>query len=169
MKSTSSMSLAVIALLVVAEPSQAGPQQPARDILGLRLSMTEKQAHARLQELGALVRKEGMNQEVWKVNANPSYSNILIGVTKDERLRYVTAVAREDKEAQRVPYSSIGDLKVAKQAGDAKIKVFNYQWTLPEGKGEPETLVLAIGRDSENLSMLSLKRLGAGAEAQDED
>ncbi len=130
--------------------------------------MTEEQARGRLKEIGTFVRKEAGEQEVWKVS-DPSFSHILIGFATDGKLRYVTAVARKDKDAKRIPYQSIGDLELAKQAGDPKMKVYNYQWNLPAEKDNPETLVIALGRDPENLSTLSLKRLGAGAEAKEKD
>ena len=140
----------------------------ARQILGVRLSMSEEEAHTRLREIGSMVREESLSQEVWKVR-DPNYANILIGYAKDGKLRYVTAVARTDKEGERVAYSAIGDLKKAKQAGDSKIKVYNYQWHLPAEKAEPETMVFAIGRDPEHLDTYSLKRLGEGAKAEDND
>lgn len=40
----------------------------------------------------------------------------------------------------------IGNLKRARQAGDPKIKNFNYEWNLPAEKGAPATLVNARGR-----------------------
>jgi hypothetical protein len=75
-------------------------------------------------------------------------------------LRYITAVAREDKEAKRVPYREVGNLAEARQAGDPKIRNFNYEWELPAGKGQPVTTVIAIGRDPKFLSTVSLKRNG---------
>ncbi len=146
----------------------AAGEMPARQILGVRLGMNEDQAHDQLKKIGTFVRAESLKQEVWKVN-DPSYSNILIGFAKDGKLRYVTGVAREDKESKPVPYASVGDLKKAESKGDAKVRVYNYQWKLEPEKGEPETLVLAIGREPEKLSTLSLKRLGEGARAEDDD
>ncbi len=148
--------------------STAAGTKPARQILGLRLSMKTEEAHARLKAIGSFVRPVEGKQEVWKVR-DPSYANILIGFNKDGELRYITAVARTDKETKPVPYASIGDLTKAKQAGDPKIKLYNYQWQLPVGKGQPKTLVLAIGRDPTHLSTYSLKRLGEGAAAEDGD
>jgi hypothetical protein len=143
-------------------------EKPDRQILGLRLGMNREQAHTRLKEIGQFVRNESQKQEVWTVR-DPNYSHLLIGLAKDDKLRYVTAVAREDKEAKPVPYQSIGDLKEARVAGDPKIQVYNYQWHLPAEKGEPETLIIAIGRDPDKLSTYSLKRLGAAAEAGEND
>lgn len=101
-------------------------------------------------------------------NQRPDLSHILIGFAKEEKLRYITAVARKDQEAKPVSYREIGNLEKARQAGDAKIKLFNYQWTLPPENDEPETLVIALGRDPERLDTWALRRLGEkGSEEQD--
>ena len=141
--------------------------EPAREILGIRLSMNEEQVHARLKEIGTFVRAEPPRQEVWKVR-DSSFSHVLIGFAKDTKLHYVTSVAREDREAKAVPYASIGDLKKADQKGDAKVSLYNYEWKLAAEKGEPETLVIALGRDGKHLSSLSLKRLGEGTSAKED-
>jgi hypothetical protein len=146
----------------------AAEPQPGRQILGLRLNMNGEQAHARLKEIGSFVRAVEPRQEVWKVR-DPSYANILLGFNKDGKLRYITAVARGDKEAQPVSYSSIGDLKKAKNAGNPKMKLYNYQWDLPAGPDEPHALVIAIGRDPSKLSTYSLKRFDNNIAAEKDD
>ena len=167
MRKSIPVSLVLLLACALAGSAAAGPK-PARQIMGLRLSMKTAEAHARLKNIGTFVRPVEVAQEVWKVR-DPSYANILVGFNKDGELRYITAVARTDKAAKPVPYASIGDLTKAKQAGNPKIKLYNYQWQLPADKGQPETLVLAIGRDPTNLSTYSLKRLGEGAAAEDDD
>ncbi|HMJ07318.1 MAG TPA: hypothetical protein VK474_13755 [Chthoniobacterales bacterium] len=131
---------------------------PARQILGLDLSMTNEAARERLKELGSLVRKEAGWQEVWTVR-DPSFSHVIVGFGKDEKLNYITAVARADKEAKRIEYEKIGELKKARQTGDEKIRNFNYQWEIPAGKSNPHLLVIAAGRDPKFLATYSLKNL----------
>jgi hypothetical protein len=160
--------LGFLFLFSFASPTISLAGQPSRQILGLRLNMTGKEAHARLKQIGSFVRPDALKQEVWKVH-DPSYSNILLGFTKDDRLRYITAVARSDKEAKPVAYASIGNLKDAKNAGDSKMKLYNYQWHLSATKEEPETLVIAIGRDPARLSTYSLKRVSKDAGAEDNE
>lgn len=148
-----------VGLAMVAGLEGSGRQVPKRQILGINLNMTENEAHARLKTIGTLERTEEKRQEVWKVR-DPSFSHIIIGFGKDEKLRYVTAVAREDKKAKRVTYSAIGDLKEARQVGNPKVMMFDYRWALPAAKDEPEMLVIALGRDPKFLTTYSLKRLG---------
>ncbi len=159
---THTKSVVFLLLFHVVSAGALAGDKPTREILGLRLGMNEAEAHARLTEIGQFVRNEVQEQEVWTVR-DPGFSHLLIGFAKDGKLRYVTAVARKDAEARRVPYGSIGDLVRARQAGDPKINLYNYEWSLPADKGEPETLVIALGRDAQYLDMYSLKRLGAGA------
>src|ERR1039457_5109335 len=117
-----SLSLGLWAAIAI----EASAQELRRDILGIRLKMTEEEAHERLKEIGTFVRNEGKRQEVWQVR-DVSFSHLLIGFGKDEELRYVTAVAREDKDAKRVPYERMGNLKKARKAGDPGITNFRYE------------------------------------------
>ncbi len=84
-------------------------------------------------------------------------------------MRYVTAVAREDKDARRVAYEEIGNLKKARQAGDPRINNFRYEWELPAEKDNPHTLVIALGRDPRFLTTYSLKRLSDNSAAEEND
>ncbi len=147
---------------------ETSAQELHRDILGIRLNMAEKEAHSRLKEIGTFLRNEEKRQEVWQVR-DESFSHLLIGFGKDEKLRYVTAVAREDKDAKRVPYEQIGNLKKARQAGDPRINNFRYEWELPAEKDNQQTLVIALGRDPKFLTTYSLKRLKDNSAAEEND
>ena len=140
-------------------PSLAADVEPKRDILGVHLEMTKEEAAKRLAEIGTFERDERKQQVIWQVR-DPSFSHVIIGLSKEGRLRYVTAVARTDTEATRVPYGSIGELKSARQTGDPAINNFRYEWSLPALKDQPEAVVQALGRDPEFLSTYSLKRIG---------
>jgi hypothetical protein len=134
---------------------EAVAQELPRQIVGFNLQMSEEQVHARLKKIGTFVRAE-KGEEAWKVK-DPSFSHVIVGFGKDDQLRYVTAVARTDKEAKPMAYSEIGDLKKAQQIGDPAIKNFQYEWPLQPEKGESSALVLAMGRDPKVLSTLTLK------------
>ena len=118
--------------------------------------------------MGTLVRKEANRQEAWQIR-DKAFSHLIVGFNKDGKLRYVTAVAREDKDAKRVSYDEIGDLKKARQAGDPKVSNFNYEWELPADKTNPHMLVIAIGRDPKLLSTYTLKSLEEKVPAEDND
>ncbi len=139
------------------EPLSAG--DPPREILGFNLHMNADQVHARLKKIGTFIRSE-KNDEAWNIK-DKTFSGVIIGFGKKGPLRYVTGIARNDKDAQRIAYREIGDLNKARQVGDPKIKNFIYQWKLPARGGDPETIVVAMGRDPKYLHSLSLKRAGA--------
>jgi len=159
--------LAPVSLLLLALASSfavAAEPEARREILGLRLDMTKEEAEARLKQIGKFVRDEKKQQQIWEAK-DKSYSHIIVGYEKTgPGLRYVTAVAREDKDAERMRYAEIGKVEAARQAGDPAIKNFNYEWSLPAVKGHPEMLVIARGRDPEFLSTYSLKRTGENKE-----
>lgn len=129
--------------------------------------MPKAEVQKRLQEIGKLERTEEKGQEIWQVK-DARFSHVAIGFDKKEMLRYVTAVARVDKEGKTVGYGEIGDPTSARQVGDPKINNFIYEWSLPAEKGDPEMLVIVRGRDPKFLSTYSLKRVG-GEMAEDED
>ena len=157
---------ALLALSMMA--SHASDPVMRRDILGVHLDMTKEEAKTRLAEIGTFEREERKQQEIWQVR-DPSFSHVMIGMSKEGKLRYITAIARDDEQAKRVAYSSVGDLKQARQVGDASIKNFKYEWALPAAGDQPETLVVASGRDEDALRSLSLKRASYGAPSAPED
>ena len=137
-----------------------------RDILGIRLAMPKDVVHKRLEEIGKFVRDERKRQQIWEVR-DPSFSHVIVGFDANDRLRYVTAVAREDEEAKRLKYSDIGDTEGARQAGDVAIKNFKYEWTLTGDRQNKAGVAIARGRDPEFLNTYSRKALGAEAAEED--
>ena len=134
---------------------EAVAQELPRQIVGFNLQMSEQQVHARLKQIGTFVRAE-KGEEAWKVK-DPSFSHVIVGFGKDDQLRYVTAVARTDKDSKPVAYSEVGRIEKAQQVGDPKIKNFQYQWQIPQEKDQPAALLIAMGRDPKTLSTLTLK------------
>ena len=168
MKTINSSTWAGLVFVILGLANGALAQVPERQILGIQLGMTEEKVHQRLKELGTLVRKEEKRQEAWQIR-EPSFSHLIVGFNKDAKLRYVTAVAREDKDAKRLPYDRVGDLKKARQAGDPKVNNFNYQWDLPAAKDNPHMLLIAIGRDPKLLATYTLKSLELNPSGEESD
>jgi len=156
---------ALTATLVAVDASEVRP-----DILGLRLEMKDADVRKRLSEVGALARKERKRQEVWTVR-DDAFSHVVVGFEKSGELRYVTAVARNDREAKRIRYEEVARIADAKQVGDPAVKNFNYVWTFPAEEGKPAMEVIARGRDETFLDTYSLKRTvtEADAEAEEDD
>lgn len=120
----------------------ASAQEVQRQILGIHFKLAKEDVHKRLKEIGSFVRAERKSQEIWQVR-DASFSHLIVGFGKDAKLRFVTAVSREDPEAKRVPYGQIGNVEKARQAGDPAINNFNYEWDLPSQDGHPHVLVNA--------------------------
>jgi hypothetical protein len=154
-----------LAVVLALHPAMAGGPRLKKDIFGIHPEMPKTEVEKRLQEVGKFQRNEEKRQQVWQVR-HKSFSHLIVGFDPDDKLRYVTAVAREDKDAKRVAYDEIGDLKEAHQAGDPSIKNFQYQWTLP-AKNDSEIMVIAAGRDAKFLATYSLKSIG-GKESREE-
>lgn len=146
----------LLACCMHARDSHAGEVKP--DILGIDLAMSVEEARTRLKEIGTFERDERKQQQIWKVR-DDHFSHVIIGADKEARLRFITAVARTDAAAQPVAYSSVGDLERARQTGNPAIKNFRFEWDLAPSGSKPATRVLAMGRDDQHLSTLSLKRV----------
>ena len=159
-------SLALFAILLPGARAADEAPELKREILGLRIDMPKAEVTKRLQEIGKFVRDERKRQQVWEVR-DERFSHVVVGFDSKEMLRYVTAVAREDKEAKRVEYGEIGDVQRAHQAGDPAINNFNFEWRLEAAKGRAEAMVVARGRDPKFLSTYSLKKLGGETEEEE--
>ena len=164
-RETKTFLLASLALLAwVSTVSSA--EEVRREILGIQPQLAKADVQKRLNEIGTFERRETKGQEIWRVR-DPSFSHLIVAFGKDDKVRFVTAVAREDADAKRVSYSEIGNLDKARQAGDPGIKNFNYEWELAAQNGMPRLLVSARGRDSTFLTTLSIKKMdGDSAEAK---
>lgn len=138
--------------------ADASAGEVQRQILGIHFKLAKEDVHKRLNEIGSFVRAERKGQEIWQIR-DPSFSHLIVAFAKDGKLRFVTAVAREDPEAKRVAYEEVGNLDKARQAGDPSVKNFNYEWALPSQDGNPHLLVNARGRDPAFLTTHSLKRV----------
>ena len=167
MKILAVVSLALFALLLQGAHGAEKAPELKREILGVRINMPKADVEKRLKEIGKFVRDERKRQQIWEVR-DERFSHVIVGFDSKEKLRYVTAVAREDKDAKRVEYSDIGVLQQAHQAGDPAINNFNFEWRLEPTKEDAEAMVVARGRDPKFLSTYSLKKLGGEKEEEDE-
>ncbi len=134
------------------------PKEPAREILGLRIGMTKADAQVQLQKIGRLQREERKRQEVWEIR-DPRFSHLIIQFEKGTQLvHFVTAVARADAQAEKMRYSDVGELKKARQKGDAAKKNYRYEWGLEAAGKDPKVQIVAWGRDPQYLQYYSIER-----------
>jgi hypothetical protein len=123
-------------LLSAAAPAAARPvpKRPRPEVFGVRLEMGKREAHARLGKLGTLEKEERRgNQEVWAVG-DRRVSHLIVGYDPEDRVRYVTALARAD--APRIRYDEIASLKTARLASAPGS--YKYTWEV-EGKRKHES------------------------------
>jgi hypothetical protein len=143
-------------LVLIALPAMASVagKSPSPEVMGIRLSMGQKEAHARLKAKGNLEKEERKRQEVWALS-DRRVSHLIVGFDPDYRVRYVTAIARTG--GPRIRYSEVGDLKTAEQASNQGN--YKFTWKVAARRGHPAYIVVAHGRDPLHLDSHSVKRL----------
>ena len=137
----------------------AAPARPRPDIMGISLEMSHDDARARLQSIGSLEKEDRKRQEVWAVK-DPRISHLLVGYDAENRVRYVTAIARTD--GPKIPYQEIADLKSAKSShtpGNHK-----FTWEIEEHRGQFAYVLIARGHDPKYLDSYSVKKADGGEE-----
>ena len=139
---------------------EAAALGPRRDVLGVRLEMSEAEAHNVLAKIGELRndpdRRNAAFEQVWVLRDDPRFSHVILGLDKKQkRVRYVTAVAREGAP-KRMRYSEVADLKKAQR--EVSPVSYSYTWEVKPGKGERAYFLIATGRDPQYLTYFSIKR-----------
>jgi hypothetical protein len=146
--------LSVFLLLTVGVLASAAPVRPRPEIMGISLDMSRDAARARLKAIGNLEKEERKRQEVWAVK-DSRISHLLVGYDADNRVRYVTALARTD--GPRIRYQEVADLKSAQQShtqGNHK-----FTWEVAARRGHIGYLLIARGHDPQYLDSYSVKKL----------
>jgi hypothetical protein len=139
-------------LLVISVLVSAAPARPRPEIMGISLDMKRDEALARLKSIGSLEREARKQQEVWAIK-DPRISHLLVGYDAENRVRYVTAIARTD--GPRIRYHEVADLKSAQRndtPGNHK-----FTWEIERRRGE-SFILIARGRDAQYLDSYSVKK-----------
>lgn len=140
-------------MLVIGSLVSAAPARPRPEIMGISLDMKRDEALARLKTIGSLEKEARKRQEVW-VLKDARISHLLVGYDADDRVRYVTAIARVD--GPRIRYQDVADLKAA-QRGDTPGN-HKLTWEIEERRGQPAFILIARGRDPQYLDSYSVKK-----------
>lgn len=146
--------LSVFLLLSLSVLASAAPVRPRPEIMGISLDMSRDAARVRLKAIGNLEKEERKRQEVWAVK-DTRISHLLVGYDADNRVRYVTAIARTD--GQRIRYQDVADLKSAQQShtqGNHK-----FTWQVAARPGHTGYILVARGHDPVYLETYSIKKL----------
>lgn len=129
--------------------------QTKHDVLGLKIGMNKEDAVKRLQKIGSKERDERKQQEIWNLTDDSSYSHIIIAFNKENKVRFITAKARES--GKRVRYSDVIDVKKARQMG--AVNNYKYVLEMPARGKKPGYKVIARGQDQDYLTYFSIEEL----------
>lgn len=155
------MRSAGLTLLLAAAVACATAAVSVRDLFGVRPGMRRTAVHQKLGAIGKLVREERKRQEAWEVHGDPRYQGAIVGYDREWRVRFVTAVAKDNGE--RVRYAGVVDLGQAKHETDGR--THTYRWTPPHARYS----IVAIGTDPEVLTYLTLRANRIEEEDEEED
>ena len=157
-----SIALAFGFLLAVAVPAEASAKALPRSVLGLSPGMSEETAHRVLRRIARAQEdeekkeeEEGNREEIWILERNADFAKVIVGFDAKNRIRYVTALAKED--GHRTSYSAVASLKDAKVETSGVFR--RYTWEAKPSKKSPGYFIIAQGRDSLYLMSLSIKRV----------
>ena len=140
-------------MLVMSVLVSAAPARPRPEIMGISLDMKRDEALVRLKSIGSLEKEARKRQEVWAIK-DARISHLLVGYDADNRVRYVTAIARTD--GPRIRYREVADLKSAQRSDTSGNHRFT--WEIEERRGQSAFLLIARGHDSQYLDSYSVKK-----------
>lgn len=158
--------LAVSQCAVKSTPELKSAAALPRDILGISVGMNKDGADVRLREIGKLIRLEKKRQEVWTLKSDPRYGHLIVGYDKENKIRYVTAVAKST-DATPVSPSEIGSLADAKQ--ETVQSSYKYVWQVPAREDKPAYEVTVRGDQPGSLSKFSLSTVVDENAAKEEE
>ena len=99
--------------------------------MGVSLDMSRDAARTRLTSIGSLEREDRKRQEVWAIK-DPRISHLLVGYDADNRVRYVTAIARTD--GPRIRYQEVADLRSAERVVNQGNHKFTWEVEARRGR-----------------------------------
>jgi len=136
----------------------AGPNQPSREVFGVRLGMNEEVVHERLRKVATQQKEEREaegegEQEVWILKKDRRFEYLLVRFDAHHELWLITVVAKKDAA---VRYTDLGALSAAKKANDGHN--FTYKWTVAAKGKQPGYVVIARGTNADTLTSYSISR-----------
>ena len=129
--------------------------QTKHEILGLEVGMTREDAGKYLQKIGKKERDERKGQEIWNLTGDAHYSYIIIAFNKENKVRFITAKARDD--GKRIRFSDVIDVKKARQEG--AVNNYKYVLEMPARGKKAGYKVIVRGADQNYLTYFSMEEL----------
>ena len=151
-----SITTALLLFLLVLEVGAAA-KNPRREVLGLRIGMSEETAHRQLLKIGRQQKEEKDResegeQEVWLLR-DRRLDYLILRFNGEHKLWHLTAVARQ---GSRLLYSELGDIKNANHATDGRNHT--YTWRVNKHGNQPGYVVVARGGDPNYLTSYSISQ-----------
>ncbi len=145
-------------LVLVCASVQAAGKQPRRDVMGIRLDMSEDEARTRLQKIGNQQKEERERegegeQEVWLLR-DRRIAFLVVAFDREHKVRHIIVSARQ---GARVRYGDVANLKNAQRATDGRN--YTYTWKVAANGDQPGYVVIARGGHPQYLASYSLFRL----------
>jgi hypothetical protein len=126
-------------------------KDPTREVLGLRLGMSEQSARNRLTKIATWQKPDRKKRlEVWVLKGDPTY-RFLIVKFKESQLIFVQAVVNE---TAHVRYDELGSLAQAVNRSDGH--THTYEWKVKPRAKQAGYLLIARGTNSEFVTSYSL-------------
>ena len=147
--------LLMLLLVVGLNAPLASAKKRPRDVLGLKIGMTEEAVHKHLrrratQQKEEKEKEEEGEQEIWSLKKDELFDYVLTRFNREHRLTLITVVAR----AIRVKYRDIGEANDATVASDGRN--FSYKWKVDKDGKRKGYLLIARGSSPEFLTSYSL-------------
>lgn len=128
------------------------------DIRGIKINMSEEDAHKRLNEIATSMQEAKKRQEIWLLKDDPNFSHIMVGYDKENKVRFVTTTLEKKwlKQKKRLTFAEVGDLSKAKKESIGN--THKYIWEIEANGNNPEYQVYTYGDDEEHILHFSLAK-----------
>lgn len=143
--------IASLMVLVAGAYVQALAKDPTKEVVGLRLEMSEKSARARLEKIATWQKPDRKKRlEVWVLKSDPTYRYVTVKF-KENKLIFLQAAVNE---TAHVRYQDLGSLAHAVTRSDGY--THTYEWKVKPHAHKAGYLLIARGNNSEFLTSYSI-------------
>lgn len=152
MRASRTTILSLLLLFLAGDTVVVFAKKPPRDVLGLRIGMTEQAAHKRLRKIATQERrkrKKDGEQEIWILKNDSRFEYLLTRFNREHQLTLIMVVAHPN----RIKYTDIATVNEATVATDGRN--FSYRWKIDRSGDRPASLLIARGSSSEYLTSYS--------------
>jgi len=149
--------IAIVILLTLTQCAKRVASDLPKDILGISVGMDKAEAQKRLEEIAQFESEDRETGQLWRLKNDPHFNNIAVAYDANNQIRFVTALVEKATAKERMRFSDVGDLSVArKEVVGAHNKYF---WDVPASENKPDYRIFAYGNEPEFLTIYSHSNL----------